>query len=113
MPFHWGLEHIGGDPNVADPAAYVREYSKWAIEHSREWFAVTPAPGRGRPPDRLDRGGGRGHVILVRTDEKTLRLEGLGERVGLWRSSGCAQAPAPLVAPCPPVRDREAHLHPG
>jgi hypothetical protein len=21
----------------------VREYSKWAIEHSREWFAVTPA----------------------------------------------------------------------
>ena len=23
--------------------AYVREYSKWAIEHSREWYAVTPA----------------------------------------------------------------------
>ena len=43
MPFDWGLEHIGGDPNAADPAAYVREYSKWAIEHSREWFAVTPA----------------------------------------------------------------------
>jgi hypothetical protein len=43
MPFHWGLEHIGGDPNAADPAAYVREYSKWAIEHSREWYAVTPA----------------------------------------------------------------------
>jgi len=43
MPFDWGLEHIGGDPNTADPAAYVREYSKWAIEHSREWYAVTPA----------------------------------------------------------------------
>jgi hypothetical protein len=43
MPFHWGLEHIGGEPNTADPAAYVREYSKWAIEHSREWYAVTPA----------------------------------------------------------------------
>jgi hypothetical protein len=43
MPFHWGLEHIGGDPDTADPAAYVREYSKWAIEHSREWYAVTPA----------------------------------------------------------------------
>jgi hypothetical protein len=43
MPFHWGLEHIGGDPNEADPAAFVREYSRWAIEHSREWFAVTPA----------------------------------------------------------------------
>jgi hypothetical protein len=43
MPFDWGLEHIGGDPNAADPAAYVREYSRWAIEHSREWYAVTPA----------------------------------------------------------------------
>jgi hypothetical protein len=43
MPFDWGLEHIGGDSNAADPAAYVREYSRWAIEHSREWFAVTPA----------------------------------------------------------------------
>jgi hypothetical protein len=43
MPFDWGLEHIGGDPNTADPAAHVREYSKWAIEHSSEWYAVTPA----------------------------------------------------------------------
>ena len=44
MPFDWGLEHIGGDPQAADPAGFVREYSKWAIEHSREWFACTPAP---------------------------------------------------------------------
>ena len=41
--FDWGLEHIGGDPNASDPAGFVREYSRWAIEHSREWFAVTPA----------------------------------------------------------------------
>ena len=41
--FDWGLEHIGGDPNAADPAGFVREYSRWAIEHSREWFACTPA----------------------------------------------------------------------
>jgi hypothetical protein len=41
--FDWGLEHIGGDPNEADPAAFVREYSRWAIEHSREWYAVAPA----------------------------------------------------------------------
>jgi hypothetical protein len=41
--FDWGLEHIGGDPNAADPAGFVGEYSKWAIEHSREWYAVTPA----------------------------------------------------------------------
>lgn len=44
MPFDWGLEHIGGDPNVADPAGFVRDYSQWAIEHSREWYACTPAP---------------------------------------------------------------------
>jgi hypothetical protein len=43
MPFDWGLEHIGGQRDATDPAAYVREYSRWAIEHSREWFAVTPA----------------------------------------------------------------------
>ena len=43
QPFAWGLEHIGGDPNDADPAAYVRNYAKWAIENSREWFATTPA----------------------------------------------------------------------
>ena len=41
--FDWGLEHIGGDPNAPDPAGIVREYSRWAIEHSREWFACSPA----------------------------------------------------------------------
>jgi hypothetical protein len=41
--FDWGLEHIGGDSNSGDPAGFVREYSRWAIEHSREWFACAPA----------------------------------------------------------------------
>ncbi len=43
QPFAWGLEHIGGDPDDRDPAAYVRQYAAWAIENSREWFATTPA----------------------------------------------------------------------
>jgi hypothetical protein len=43
QPFEWGLEHIGGDPDDRDPAAYVRQYAAWAIENSREWFATTPA----------------------------------------------------------------------
>jgi hypothetical protein len=43
QPFDWGLEHIGGDRDAADPAAYVREYSRWAIEHSKQWYEVTPA----------------------------------------------------------------------
>jgi hypothetical protein len=41
--FDWGLEHIGGDRDAAGPAAYVREYSRWAIEHSKQWYEVTPA----------------------------------------------------------------------
>jgi hypothetical protein len=41
--FDWGLEHIGGNRGAADPAAYVREYSRWAIEHSREWFDCAAA----------------------------------------------------------------------
>jgi len=43
QPFSWGLEHIGGDANDPDPAAYVRQYAKWAIENSLEWYATTPA----------------------------------------------------------------------
>ncbi len=43
QPFDWGLEHIGGERDTANPEAYVREYSRWAIEHNREWFDCAPA----------------------------------------------------------------------
>jgi hypothetical protein len=43
QPFDWGLEHIGGDPRDPDPAAFVRQYARQAIENSHEWFATTPA----------------------------------------------------------------------
>jgi hypothetical protein len=43
QPFDWGLEHIGGDPRDPDPAAFVRQYARQAIENSHEWFAATPA----------------------------------------------------------------------
>lgn len=43
QPFHWGLEHIGGDPADRNPAEYVRQYAKNAIENSVDWFATTPA----------------------------------------------------------------------
>jgi hypothetical protein len=43
QPFHWGLEHIGGDPADPNPGNYVRQYAKHAIEHSEDWFATTPA----------------------------------------------------------------------
>src|SRR4029077_15756128 len=38
QPFRWGLEHIGGDPADTNPAEYVRQYAKYSIEHSPEWF---------------------------------------------------------------------------
>src|SRR5712692_4348005 len=44
QPFHWGLEHIGGSPNDPNPADFVRDYARKAIESSREWYAASPAP---------------------------------------------------------------------
>jgi hypothetical protein len=43
QPFRWGLEHIGGDPAASNPAEYVRQYAKYSIEHSPEWFATSAA----------------------------------------------------------------------
>jgi hypothetical protein len=43
QPFHWGLEHISGDPNDPDPASFVRQYAQTAIDNSADWFATTPA----------------------------------------------------------------------
>jgi hypothetical protein len=37
-PFEWGLEHIDGDPEHDEPRAFLREYTRNAIEHSAEWF---------------------------------------------------------------------------
>ena len=42
-PFAWGLEHIGGPADHPDPAAFLRDYSRQAIENSRDWYNVTPA----------------------------------------------------------------------
>jgi len=38
--FEWGLEHINGSVEHADPRAFVREYAREAIEKSGEWYAV-------------------------------------------------------------------------
>jgi hypothetical protein len=39
-PFEWGLEHIGGDFDGADPRGFVREYAREAIGKSAEWYAA-------------------------------------------------------------------------
>ena len=43
QPFHWGLEHIGGNPHDPHPADFVSRYARQAIESSKEWFATTSA----------------------------------------------------------------------
>ena len=43
QPFAWGLEHIGGEADDPDPAAFLRSYAQEAIERSHEWYATTPA----------------------------------------------------------------------
>ena len=53
QPFHWGLEHLGGDPNNPDPAAFVRQYAQNVIAHSRDWFATTPATDYSLSPDHI------------------------------------------------------------
>ena len=35
QPFHWGLEHIGGDPADSDPASYVRRYRQTSHRKQR------------------------------------------------------------------------------
>lgn len=42
QPFHWGLEHIGGNPHDPNPSDFVRQYAKYAIENSRDWYAANP-----------------------------------------------------------------------
>jgi dienelactone hydrolase len=43
VPFEWGLEHIGGDPNDSDPAAFFNRFVEQTLAHSDDWFAVTAA----------------------------------------------------------------------
>ena len=41
--FAWGLEHLGGRPGEGDPAGFLREYARRAVESSREWYHTDPA----------------------------------------------------------------------
>jgi hypothetical protein len=44
QPFAWGLQHIGGDPDHPDPAAFLRRYSRETIATSHDWFGIGAAP---------------------------------------------------------------------
>ncbi|MGD0962794.1 MAG: hypothetical protein ABSA57_02705 [Candidatus Acidiferrales bacterium] len=43
LPFSWGLEHIGGDPNDPDPAGFLDRFVENTLAASDQWFAAPPA----------------------------------------------------------------------
>jgi hypothetical protein len=43
LPFEWGLEHVGGDPNDRNPRAWLDQFIAHTLAHSDDWFATTPA----------------------------------------------------------------------
>ncbi|HEY2461583.1 MAG TPA: prolyl oligopeptidase family serine peptidase [Candidatus Acidoferrum sp.] len=43
-PFSWGLDLLGGDPNDPHPGEFVHRYARHAIDTSKNWYAVDPAP---------------------------------------------------------------------
>jgi hypothetical protein len=43
QPFEWGIEHIGGSADEADPRGFLRQYSRRALENSKEWYETIPA----------------------------------------------------------------------
>jgi len=42
-PFEWGLEHVGGPSNGADPRPWLEKWVEATIQSSDEWFATEPA----------------------------------------------------------------------
>ena len=43
LPFAWGLEHIGGDPDDPDPRGFLDRFVESTLAHSDEWLATAPA----------------------------------------------------------------------
>lgn len=43
LPFHWGLEYIGGRADEADPRGFLDEWVTETLAHSGQWFATKPA----------------------------------------------------------------------
>jgi hypothetical protein len=42
-PFEWGLDHVGGPSNGADPRPWLRQFIEQTVARSDEWYATGPA----------------------------------------------------------------------
>jgi hypothetical protein len=58
-PFEWGLEHIGGSLNAAQPREFMNEWVSCTLHRSDEWFQVDPAPDYALHPAENDAQGDR------------------------------------------------------
>jgi hypothetical protein len=91
QPFFWGLEHIGGRVDDSDPRAFLRDYARWAIESSKEWYATTPASDY-----RLD----SENVLTFTSSTESPWPENNTVHARLWPASHfSAHRPAVLVLP--------------
>jgi len=43
QPFAWGLEHVGGRADEADPRGWLLDFAERTIAASESWFAAEPA----------------------------------------------------------------------
>jgi hypothetical protein len=43
LPFAWGLEHLGGDPDETDPQGFLDRWVERTLARSDEWLAAAPA----------------------------------------------------------------------
>jgi hypothetical protein len=53
LPFAWGLEHIGGEANQADPRAFLSRFASETVARSEDWYAATPASDYSLSPDNV------------------------------------------------------------
>ena len=58
LPFHWGLEYLGGRPDEPDPRSFLNAWVEETLAHSGDWFATEPAADyRLHPPENSGHSG--------------------------------------------------------
>ncbi len=97
QPFHWGLEHIGGLPDDANPGAFVRQYAQKAIESSRDWYAASPADDYHLDVGRLAAAYGKENVLTFTSSIESPWPENNTVHAQLFPSK--KQGPAVLLLP--------------
>jgi hypothetical protein len=95
LPFHWGLEYIGGRTDEPDPRAFLDAWVKETLARSGEWLAATLAPDyRLHPPENS---GHSGRVLTFTSAVESPWAENNLVHARLFAVSG--SGPAVVVLP--------------